>query len=92
MGTSYDRTRRHKRLTHVVTFAYCCTEKSTEIMFGVTSNISAAGMCIYSDTWLDTGDVIEFRSSLPVPFRRAAVKWIRRDVNALYKIGLKFVG
>ena len=84
-------TRKHQRLVHVVAFAYRSDHRSPEMHFGVTSNISASGMCIYSDVRLGEGQYIEFRSSLPVDFRKAMVKWIRKDVNNLYKMGVMFV-
>ncbi len=72
-------------------FAYRFPSASSDIHFGVTSNISDSGMCIYSDIRPDEGANIELRSSLPVPFTKATVRWFKKDVDNLYKIGLMFV-
>jgi hypothetical protein len=53
--------------------------------------MSDSGMCIYSDARPDEGESIEFRSSLLVPSTRATVKWVKDDVDGLYKMGLMFV-
>jgi hypothetical protein len=91
MGAVEGKERRHRRKFYVSAFAYHFPARSSEILFGVTSNISDSGMCIYSDARPDEGESIEFRSTLPVPSARATVKWVRKDVDNLYKIGLMFV-
>ena len=48
-------------------------------------------MCMYSDVQPNNGESIEFRSSLPVPFTKASVRWVKKDVNDLYKIGISFI-
>jgi hypothetical protein len=48
-------------------------------------------MCIYSDTRPEEGERLEFRSSLPVPSAKATVRWVKKDVENLYKMGLMFV-
>jgi hypothetical protein len=48
-------------------------------------------MCVYTDARPGDGEQIELRSSLPVRSRRAAVRWVKKDVDNLYKIGLMFV-
>ncbi len=90
MGASTEGNgRRHHRKAYVSAFAYSFPARS-DILFGVTSNISDSGLCIYSDARLDEGGSIEFRSSLPVPSRRAMVRWVKKDVGELYKMGLMF--
>ena len=90
MASYEGKERRHQRKIYVSTFAYRLPSRSSEIFFGVTSNISDSGMCIYSDARPYEGENVEFRSSLPVPYQRATVKWIKKDVNNLYKMGLMF--
>ncbi len=82
--------RRHRRKIYISAFAYRFPSASSEIHFGVTSNISDSGMCMYSDVQPKDGESLEFRSSLPVPFARATVRWIKKDVGSLYKMGLMF--
>jgi hypothetical protein len=92
MASHWGKERRHQRKIYVSAFAYQFPSRpSPEILFGVTSNISDSGVCIYSDAELREGEIIEFRSSLPVPSIRAAVRWVKKDVENLYKMGLMFV-
>jgi hypothetical protein len=90
MAAYEGKERRHQRRIYVSAFAYRLPSRFTEIFFGVTSNISDSGMCIYSDVRPDEGESIEVRSSLPIPSMRATVKWVRKDVDNLYKMGLMF--
>jgi hypothetical protein len=83
--------RKHRRKIYVGAFAYRFLSASSDVHFGVISNISDAGMCMYSDVRPRDGESIEFRSSLPVPFTKAAVRWVKEDVNNLYKIGISFI-
>ncbi len=92
MSAYEGKERRHQRKIYVSAFAYrFVSSRSSEVLFGVTSNISDSGMCIYSDARPDEGERIEFRSSLPVPSTKALVRWIKKDVDNLYKMGLMFV-
>lgn len=90
MAAYEGKERRHQRKIYVSAFAYRLPSRSAEIFFGVTSNISDSGMCIYSDVRPEEGESIEFRSSLPVPSTGAKVKWVKNDVDGLYKMGLMF--
>ncbi len=91
MGTYEGKERRHQRKIYVSAFAYRFPSRSAEILIGVTSNISDSGMCVYSDASPREGDNMEVRSSLPVPFTRATVRWVKKDVDNLYKMGLMFI-
>jgi len=83
--------RRHSRETCVTAFAYRASSHSAGILIGITANISDSGMCIYSDSNHAEGEIIEIRSSLPVPCLRATVRWTNKDAADLYKIGLMFI-
>ncbi len=83
--------RRHQRKIHVCAFAYHFPSRPSDVHFGVTSNLSDTGMCFYTDSRIEEGEDIEFRSSLPVAFVRATVRWVKKDVGELYKMGLMFV-
>jgi len=83
--------RRQHRKIYVSAFAFRFPSSPTDIHFGVTSNISDSGMCIYSDVRPVEGESIDLRSSLPVPFTKATVRWIKKDVDNFYKMGLLFV-
>jgi hypothetical protein len=90
MASYEGKERRHRRKIYVSAFAYRLPSRSSEVFFGVTSNISDSGMCVYSDARPEEGECIEFRSSLPVRSPRATVKWIKDDVEGIYKMGLMF--
>ena len=91
MASYEGKERRHQRKIYVSAFAYRLPSRSFEVLFGVTSNISDSGMCIYSDARPEEGESIEFRSSLPVPSTKATIRWVKDDVDGLYKMGLMFV-
>ncbi len=82
--------RRHQRKIYVCAFAYRFPSRSSDIHFGVTSNLSDSGICFYTDSRLEEGESVEFRSSLPFPFAKATVRWVKKDVGELYKMGLMF--
>ncbi len=92
MGVSSEgKERRHQRKIFVCAFAYRFPSRSSDIHFGVTSNVSDSGICFYSDARPEEGESVEFRSSLPVASSKATVRWVRKDVGELYKMGLMFV-
>ena len=83
--------RRHQRQKSVTPFAYRVPPASPAIQIGIIADISDSGMCIYSDSNRNKGEVIEIRSSLPVSYLGAAVIWAKKDAADFYKIGLMFI-
>jgi len=83
--------RRHQRKKSITPFAYRGPLDVSGIQIGIITNISDSGMCIYSGTNHSEGEIIEIRSSFPVSYLRAAVKWAKKDAADLYKIGLMFI-
>jgi hypothetical protein len=83
--------RRHPRQKSITPFAYRIPRGLPGIYFGITADISASGMCIYSDSNHGEGEIIEIRSSLPVAHLLAAVIWARKDAADLFKMGLMFI-
>ena len=83
--------RRHQRQKSITPFAYRVPIGSPGIQIGITANISDSGMCIYSDSPLNEGEIIEIKSALPVPYLWAAVRWAKKDAADLYKMGLMFI-
>jgi hypothetical protein len=57
----------------------------------VTVNISNSGLCFYTPNPLSEGQEILIRSDLPVSYRKATVRWIKRLNDEAYKTGLMFV-
>lgn len=83
--------RRHQRQKSVTPFAYRVPPDAHAIQIGIIADISDSGMCIYSDSNHNKGEVIEIRSSLPVSYLWAAVIWAKKDAADFYKIGLMFI-
>lgn len=52
-----------------------------------TANISADGLCIYFDKPLREGDELAIRTILPIPHKKAIVRWVRK-IGTLYIAGL----
>jgi hypothetical protein len=63
-------------------------ETSDEIFKAVTINISKTGLCLYIFNALGEGQKVVFKSTLPVPFGTASVRWIKKIEDNFYKIGL----
>ena len=83
--------RRHPRKKSVTPFAYRGPLDVSGIQIGIITNISDSGMCIYSGADHSEGEIIEIRSSFPVSYLWASVKWAKKDAADLYKIGLMFI-
>jgi len=60
-------------------------------MVGSCVNISEYGMCIYTFDHLDEGETIEIKDTLPVPYKRATVRWVKVYSGNFYKVGLTFI-
>ena len=92
MPTSNTASRRHQRNPYKEKMEICLHSRlRDESLIAVGSNISDSGMCIYSDIMPEEGERLEFRSFLPVPSTQATVRWVKKDVDNLYKMGLMFV-
>jgi hypothetical protein len=83
--------RRHQRQKSITPFAYRVPLDAPVIQIGITADISDSGMCIYSDSSHNKGEMIEIRSSLPVSYCRAKIIWAKKDAAALHRIGLMFI-
>ena len=83
--------RRHQRQKSVTPFAYRVPPASPAIQIGIIADISDSGMCIYSDSNHNEGEIIEIRSPLPVSYLLAAVKWAKKDATDHCKMGLMFI-
>jgi hypothetical protein len=61
---------------------------SNENLKAVTINISRTGLCLYIFTALREGQEMIIGSPLPVPFKTASVRWIKKMEDNFYKVGL----
>jgi hypothetical protein len=57
-------------------------------LLAISSNISDAGICIYTFKPLKKGQDIVFRNALPVPHRKATVRWVKKINPSIYKTGV----
>lgn len=64
---------------------------SGEGLKGVTIDISNLGLCMYALNPVDTGQEITIKTTLPVSWRSATVRWFEKIDNDFYKAGLSFV-
>ena len=83
--------RRHQRNKSIIPFAYRVPRGFPGTQIGITANISDSGMCIYSDSNHNEGEIIEVTSHLPVSYLLAAVRWAKKDAADLFKMGLMFI-
>lgn len=61
-----------------------------ETLLAIGSNISASGVCIYTFRPLKEGQGVIFKSNLPVPHKRATVRWVKQYNRNIYKVGVLF--
>ncbi|MFP4379909.1 MAG: PilZ domain-containing protein [Candidatus Sumerlaeia bacterium] len=82
-----------------MTFTILSSADSTPYEYGVahSTNLSASGVCIFSEQKINVPILMQLNISLPVrPFHllilAKAVRCIAEEDSSLYEIGLKFVG
>ena len=57
---------------------------------GVTINLSNIGMALYVFDALAEGQNIFIKTALPVDYRAATVRWIRKEDRSFYLSGMQF--
>lgn len=84
--------RSHPRRTcsNFVEFRFS-SSKRAKIHTGSAVNISDSGMCVYAFNRLKEGDTIEIVNEIPVPHRKATVRWVKECCEDFYKIIITFV-
>lgn len=86
----YDK-RRYKRHLFFHKIEYCLGPRSYyDIYNGSSINISESGMCMYTSRRLEEGVDIEIMNGLPFPYQKATTRWVVKQYQDLYKIGLAF--
>jgi len=58
---------------------------------GVIINLNSGGLGIYLLEQFDAGQRIIIKAGLPVPQRKAAICWIKKENNVFYRAGLKLL-
>ncbi len=83
--------RRHQRNSYWETLRISTSlDPQDKTLLVISSNISDAGICIYTFKPLKEGQEIVFKSDLPVPHHKATVKWVRQCDRDVYKAGAIF--
>jgi c-di-GMP-binding flagellar brake protein YcgR len=83
--------RRHPRKPYSDVIRFCRNPRSpNRTMKGLSINISASGMCLYSSDRLREGEEIVIQQELPVAYRKAKVVWVKDYLAGLHKVGLEF--
>ena len=63
-------------------------ETSDEPLKAVTVNISKSGLCLYIFEFLNEGQEIIIKSTLPIPFQRVTARWVKEIDDSFYAVGL----
>jgi hypothetical protein len=80
------------RTVSLNTIQFCFADDvAREPCLGTTINISDTGMCLYTRNRLREGDSIIIKDAVPLPSRRALVRWVKNFGSTLCKAGLMFI-
>ncbi len=83
--------RRHGRRNCLRIVHYCLNPHSDgRVLIGSGIDISESGMSMYSSHPLKEGQDVIIKSALPVPHRKAIVRWIKELNKNWYQVGLEF--
>jgi c-di-GMP-binding flagellar brake protein YcgR len=92
MSFEGDASRRHPRRAHTDIIEFCLNPTDiTTTLQGTLVDISDSGMGLYSFQPLFAGQHITVRSTLPVPYQKAIVRWVKKYSEDLYRVGLMFI-
>ncbi len=83
--------RKHGRSNYLGTVHYCLNPHSDgQVLIGSGIDVSESGLSMFSSYPLKKGEGIIIRSKLPVPHKRATVKWVKELRENWYQVGLEF--
>lgn len=86
-----DKKRESERFDYPKTIDYCVEPCASEgVLKGVAINISQNGLCIYSFVPHARGQQLVIKSPLPVDHSKATVRWIQKEDDSMYRVGLGF--
>jgi hypothetical protein len=86
--------RRNPRQAFTDNIEFCLSSRSPDsnkTFLGACVNINEFGMCIYTFDCVNEGETIEIKTTLPVPYDRAEVRWVKTYSGNFYKVGLMFI-
>ena len=84
--------RRDVRQPYPHVIEYSVASASDEKLKAVAVNISNSGLALYIFSHLIQGQEILIRSFIPVDYRKASVRWIRKIDKDILQAGVMFVG
>jgi hypothetical protein len=61
------------------------------LLIGSGIDISESGMSMVTSYPLEIGQNVIIKSSLPVPHRRAIVRWVNEVGTTSYQVGFEFI-
>lgn len=92
MSFEGDESRRHPRKAHTDIIDFCLNPTDLSTTFrGTLVDISESGMSLYTFKPLSTGQDIIVKSTLPVLYQKATVRWVKKYSEDLYRVGLMFI-
>ncbi len=80
-----------ERYSYPSVVEYTLDRREDQNKKGVTVNVSRTGICLYIFNLLTVGQHITLRSVLPIPSKKAILRWTRRVDDNLYKVGMTFL-
>ncbi len=84
--------RKAERYTYPALIEYVLdSSEPPEVLKAVTIDISKNGLCIYSFWPLSEGQRVIIKTRLPVDQNSAMIRWIKRENDSLFRIGLRFL-
>ncbi len=57
-------------------------------LVAISRDISDIGICVYTFKPLEEGQEVIFKTTLPVPHRKATVRWIKQIKENIYRAGI----
>jgi c-di-GMP-binding flagellar brake protein YcgR len=83
--------RKHSRYPFPEKINYVCGNGATsDILRGITVNISDSGMCLYLFKNHREGQEITILSDLPIQSRKATIRWINNFRERFFTAGIMF--
>jgi c-di-GMP-binding flagellar brake protein YcgR len=91
MTNKHIERRKHNRFPYPEKINYVCVNDDTpDILKGITVNISDAGICLYLFKNHTEGQEITILTDLPIPPRKATIRWIKNFRERFFTAGIMF--
>ncbi len=87
----YEQKRRHQRFEFSELVDYYLNPELKDPVCAVSVNISESGLCLYTPKSVSVGQNVILKTSLKSPYVKANVRWVKKYLEDLYKVGLLFL-